>query len=240
MTRVLTLQNNDFGPAGVVGEGLAELGLELEMRQPLKGDAVPAEPGGYGGLLVLGGAMHAGDEAGYPFLADEVRLITAFMRAGRPVLGICLGSQLLARACGQRVRRHHTSEMGFCAVEALPAAAADPLLHGLLPLPPLMQWHDDTFDVPDGAVHLASSVLCSSQAFRAGSGHYGLQFHLEVNTGIIDDWVADGRAYLAQHHPRFLASIAAEAERHLPAAQAFGREVGRRWGQMILDKRDGG
>jgi GMP synthase-like glutamine amidotransferase len=146
-----------------------------------------------GGLIVLGGEMGVHDSALYPFLADEVALLAGAHERGLPVLGLCLGAQLLAAALGAEVRARRCSEIGWLEVSHL---VEDPVLG-----PPgrrrQFQWHYDSFELPAGANRLASSSKCPNQAFRIGRS-YGLQFHPEASAEIVEGWAlsAKGRAEL--------------------------------------------
>lgn len=231
--KILTLQHNDISPSGVIGAAIAEAGGVEDVRFPEHGDALPEDTGRHDGLLVLGGTQHAADDAAHPYLPAELDLIRAFAAAGKPVLGICLGSQLLARALGGSVRRHHTPEVGFTAIEATAMAESDPLLRGLTPLPRLMHWHHDSFDLPQGARLLATNALCPNQAFTAGPGLYGLQFHLEVTAGIVQGWVNAFPAWTREQFPGFYASYRDQLAGDLPAAARFARQVGLRWMEMV-------
>lgn len=231
--KILTLQNNDISPSGQIGQAIAEAGGTEEVRFPEHGDALPADASGHDGLLVLGGVQHAADDVAHPHLPAQLAVIRAFAEAGKPVLGICLGSQLLARALGGTVRRHHTPEVGFTAIEATAAAEADPLLRGLAPLPRLMHWHYDTFDLPQGATLLATNAVCPNQAFTAGPGLYGLQFHLEVTAGIVEGWVGAFAEWTRDQFPDFFASYRDQLANELPASARFARQLGLRWMEMV-------
>ncbi|MFE0758024.1 type 1 glutamine amidotransferase [Inquilinus sp. NPDC058860] len=231
--KILTLQNNDRTPSGLIGEAIAEAGGAEDVRFPDHGDAVPADASGHDGLLVLGGGQFAGDDAAHPYLPAELAAIRAFAAAGKPVLGICLGAQLLARALGGTVRRHHTPEVGFTAIEATEAAASDPLLCGLAPLPKLMHWHYDTFDLPPGATLLATNAVCPNQAFSAGPGVYGLQFHLEVTADIVQGWVDATSDWVPRELPDFFAAYRTQLAEHCPASARFARQVGLCWMEMV-------
>jgi GMP synthase-like glutamine amidotransferase len=231
--KILTLQNNDISPSGAIGAAIAEAGGSEEVLFPEHGDALPADASGHDGLLVLGGVQHAADDVTHPHLPAQMAVIRAFAEAGKPVLGICLGSQLLARALGGSVRRHHTPEVGFTAIEATEAAGADPLLRGLAPLPKLMHWHYDTFDLPQGATLLATNAVCRNQAFVAGPGLYGLQFHLEVTDRIVEGWVDAFAEWTRDRFPEFFASYRDQLATDLPGAARFARQLGLRWVEMV-------
>jgi GMP synthase (glutamine-hydrolysing) len=144
---------------------------------------------GYRGLVVLGGPMNVDQTDRHPHLATEVELISEAIAAGLPVLGICLGGQLIARALGAEVTRSPEKEIGWYDLSPTEEARTDPLLSHLGPTEKIFQWHGDTFAIPKGAVHLASSAGCPNQAFRYGDRTYGLQFHLEVDQPMIERWL---------------------------------------------------
>ena len=148
------------------------------------------------GAVVLGGTMSVRDCGRYRFLRDVVDWLRRAAELQRPVLGICLGSQLLATALGAEVRANHTKEIGWYDVELTAAGRDDPLLAPWSHQPTVFQWHGDTFDLPAGAVQLAKSAACDQQSFRFGHSVYGVQFHPEVTQAIIERWVNEpaGRA----------------------------------------------
>jgi len=150
-----------------------------------------AKPGlnGYEGLIVLGGPMNVDQLEDYPFLETEVGLIKEAMERGVPILGICLGSQLLAKALGAKVKKNPEKEIGWYDVSPTEEGVADPLISTFSGVEKIFQWHGDTFDLPKGAVRLASSPLCRNQAFRMGDNVYGFQFHLEVDEPMVERWL---------------------------------------------------
>ncbi len=143
------------------------------------------------GLVVLGGPMNVDQVEQYPFLRREVECLEQALAEGLPVLGICLGAQLLAKTLGTRVYPNGTKEIGWYEIELMPAAGDDALFGGCPTRQTVFQWHGDTFDLPSGAVHLARSPLCEQQAFRYGTNVYGLQFHVEVTAAMIEQWLAE-------------------------------------------------
>lgn len=138
-------------------------------------------------LIAMGGPMGVGDEDEYPWLAKEKRYIRDFISTGRPVLGICLGAQLIAAAMGARVTRSPEREVGWLPLEGLP----NPGGFSLPSFFTAFQWHGDTFELPDGAVQLASSAACENQAFQLGERVVGLQFHLETTLDSARELVAN-------------------------------------------------
>ncbi|MEZ5863070.1 MAG: type 1 glutamine amidotransferase [Geminicoccaceae bacterium] len=170
----------------------------------------------------------------YPALLETIRRFTA---AGRPVLGICLGGQLIARALGGRVIEGARGEFGFVELSGRPAAPDDPLLAGTALPVSVMQWHEDHFELPPGAVHLLASDICPAQAFRAGRATWGFQCHLEVDEPSLVDWAAL-RARLTDD-PAVPAALAAVAARHHATAMAFGRAVAANAGWRSSTRRCG-
>jgi GMP synthase-like glutamine amidotransferase len=137
-------------------------------------------------VVSMGGPMSVNDSL--PWLRLEERYMVHAMSCGVPVLGICLGAQLLAKSLGARVRAMRRKEIGWHPVRLREAALSDPLFAGLQPVEMEFHWHGDTFELPPGAEWLAESELCPHQAFRVGADLYGLQFHPEVTPGIISSW----------------------------------------------------
>jgi GMP synthase (glutamine-hydrolysing) len=186
-------------------------------------EPIPSEPDA---LLVLGGGMSAYDEL--PFLRDELRLMRRCIDAGKPVLGICLGSQLLAAALGGTVARAPRPEVGFYRVKLLPGAAADPLFAGAPESFVALHWHFDAFTLPPGAVPLAGSTLTPLQAFRHGERAWGVQFHLEMTDELLRSFVDHGAADLAAAGVEADALLAG-SQRELPRMGALSEPIFRRW-----------
>ncbi|MDE3086921.1 MAG: type 1 glutamine amidotransferase [Acidobacteriota bacterium] len=169
------------GPAAV-GTALEEAGVALALCRLHAGDALPAGLARYGGLVVMGGPMSAMSDAGFPTRRAELALLEAALAEALPVLGVCLGAQLLALAGGGTVRAGTAGpEIGWGTAVLSPDAADDPLFGDLPATLEVLHWHGDTFDLGPGGVLLASSDRYRSQAFRAGPAAWGLQFHLEVD-----------------------------------------------------------
>jgi len=144
------------------------------------------------GLILMGGPMSANDDL--PWIPPEIATIREAVHRDIPVLGICLGAQLIARALGARVYRNPEKEIGWSSLQWTAAASADPLFHGFRDPETVFQWHGETFDLPPGAEHLAYSSACRHQAFRAGANVYGIQFHLEVTPEIVEEWLRQDAA----------------------------------------------
>jgi GMP synthase (glutamine-hydrolysing) len=184
----VAIQHVPFEGPGLIAAVAARSGIELRLCHPYRGDPLPGRDE-IDGLVVMGGPMGVFDTAEHPHLTPEIELIAAMVRTGRPVLGVCLGAQLLAHALGATVYRGEQSEIGLGSVSLTQAGREDPVLGGLgLETLPVMHWHQDSFDLPDGALWLARSELYPHQAFRLGERAYGLQFHLEVDRDLAHGW----------------------------------------------------
>jgi GMP synthase-like glutamine amidotransferase len=190
------------------------------------------------GLVVLGGPMNVDETDKYPFLAAEVQRIREAVDAEVPVLGICLGAQLLAKALGARITANRVKEIGWYPLQFTPQAAADPLLAGCGDAATVFQWHGDTFALPAGTVHLARSKACENQAFRCGISAYALQFHIEVTAEMIDDWLSDpnNRRELAALDYIDPQAIRRQTPEKLPAMAALGARVFARFASMCKDR----
>ena len=174
---------------GLIKSCLDKRGLNLTEHNVYEGCQVPSFSPAIQALIVMGGPMNVDETHRYPFLDTEVKLIKQATLAGRPVLGICLGAQLIAKALGSRVYPNSVREVGWHPIEILPEARKDRLFAEAPQTFDVLHWHGDTFDLPAGAVHLAKSHNCVHQAFRWGPLAWGLQFHLEVTPEMVEAWV---------------------------------------------------
>lgn len=164
-----------------IADELSRAGVRIELCRVFDGDRAPDDIAGYQGLVVMGGPMSASSDEGFPSRQSELSLLEKALVSSIPVLGVCLGAQLLAVAAGANVYPGSAgAEIGWGPVSFTPAASQDALLAGLPPDLDVMHWHGDTFDLPVGAVRLASNARYANQAFRCGTSAWGLQFHLEV------------------------------------------------------------
>lgn len=222
---------------GTIADSLTRCGI-LSTTIDVAGPLPQFDPKKISGLIVMGGPMNVDQTDRYPNLAEEVRWLREAVDANLPVLGVCLGSQLLAKALGRRVYANRIKEIGWYEIELLPAATNDPILKNL-PRPSgegrgegaaritVFQWHGDTFDLPAGTVQLARSPQCENQAFRYGDRAFGLQFHMEVTDEIIADWLcqSDNCGELAELDYIDPATIRRQTPEKLPNMIALGREV---------------
>ena len=235
--RLLVLQHCPVTPIGLVGERAVERGAELVTLFPHDGGQVPATMAGLGGLIVLGGPMHAGDDEGYPAFAPILSLIRECGRTGVPVLGLCLGAQLIARAFGQRVYRFGGLEVGYPTVQLTSAGRSDPLFQGLKPEQRVMQMHEDTFDLPRESVLLMRNDACENQAFRIGASIYGVQAHPEVTRNDARNFPRDCWAAMTRHFGDQAEAVErrvlSEVETYFDAGAAFCRAITDRWLDLV-------
>jgi GMP synthase (glutamine-hydrolysing) len=187
----------------------------------------------YRGLIVLGGPMNVEEHERRAHLRAEMRAIERMLHQGKPVLGICLGAQLLAHVLGAPVRRNHVPEIGWHRLQTTPEGRADDVIGALGAEAPVFQWHSYRFEIPSGAVHLARTPTCEPQAFRHGDNAYGFQFHLEMDERLIERWLAhptyrdELRALTpsthAGHDPA--EAILAQTREHIASMQAHADAV---------------
>ncbi len=188
MARIAVLQHFECENEGIFGAALREAGHALT-RVPLYGGAPVPGPDDYEAWLVMGGPMNVDDTDKHAYLTPERALLVELIRRDAPVLGICLGCQLLARAAGARVYAQRPKEIGLFPIERTLGSDSDPLFAALPRELEVFQWHGDTYDMPEGAVQLARSHRYEQQAFRLGRRVYGLQFHLECTMDIVQNLV---------------------------------------------------
>jgi GMP synthase-like glutamine amidotransferase len=178
---VLVVQHTAAEGPGRIGEALNRAGRSLVVRRTHLGEAVPRRARGWDGVVVLGGPMGALDDAAHPNLADERALLADAAATGIPVLGVCLGAQLLAVALGAELRRGGTLELGWLPVLLTSQGRHDPVLGAAPERFTPLHWHGDVITVPPGGDLLATSAATQVQAFRHGARAYGLLFHVEAD-----------------------------------------------------------
>lgn len=213
MKPILVLQHMQVDGPAYLATWLREQGLPFEVRLTGHGEPVPASMQAYAGLAVLGGAMSVNDPL--PYLRDTERLIRQAIDAGRPVIGHCLGGQLMARALGARVQASPAPEIGWQRIEVRDTADAARWF-GPLRSATVMQWHYEAFEVPGGAAALASSQACPVQAFSVGP-HLAMQFHIEIDAPKLSAWVREGDPLWEQARLQYPGSVQGAQELHAQA-----------------------
>ena len=231
--RVLVIENYPKTTLGLVGRALAEAGAECRLLRTHSGDTVPASSEGFDGLILLGGAQDALDDANYPYLKPEATLARVFGKEDKAVLGICLGAQLVARGYGAENLLGRPIEFGWHEVRTTRDGASDPVLSVIGRSSPIFHWHVDTFNLPPGATRLAESDQTAMQAFRIGRATYGIQFHFEAGTEMVASWTRDFADEIRPYAPDWFDRHPREAALHGTAADAAGLALARAWIDLI-------
>jgi len=232
MSDILVIQHVAPEGIGRIEDSLRKFNLAVEVVRVFAGDPVPAELGRHRALIVMGGPMGVYEQVQYPHLTGELGLIRHAAGAGKAVLGICLGSQLIASALGGTVTPGARKEIGWYPVRVGAEAKADPLFGAVPAEFTALHWHGDVFSVPEGAVPLASSARTACQAFRYGLNVYALLFHLEVDQTAVDGMVETFAEELDAEQLDG-AAIRAGGEEHLPALRGIGARVFDAWASMV-------
>jgi GMP synthase (glutamine-hydrolysing) len=216
---VLAVIHGEQVRAGVFGDVVARRGHRLEEWSHAWGSPPPRSLQTYGAVLVFGGAMHADQDDHHPWLREEDRFLQRLIDLGTPVLGICLGAQLLAKAMHAAVYAAARFEIGWYPVELTPSARGDPVVGRLPARFEAFQWHHYTYDVPARAEELARSPGCT-QAFRLGESAWGVQFHPEVTLEQVQSWVDEKETVPVDGD-----ALMAETRRRIGAWNELGREL---------------
>ena len=226
--RVAIIENSRITHSGQVGIALAEAGAETATIRAYAGEPLPRFED-FDALVVFGGEQNARDDEKYPYLPDLVALMRRFGDGEKAVLGICLGSQLLARAYGGDNLIGAAPEFGWCSIGKTAHAATDPVLSAVPDEFLSFQWHDDTFTLPPQAVHLAENASARHQAFRLGRAAYGFQFHFEAHRAVVRDWLTQFPEAIERKEPGWATRHDALAERHGGPSDDAGLALARAW-----------
>jgi GMP synthase (glutamine-hydrolysing) len=225
---VSILQHHECETPGLIAEALQRAGIGHRYIRSFQGDSVPHTMGDAAGLVIMGGPQSVYEQAKFPYLRDEMRLIEDALKHNKPILAVCLGSQLLATALGANVFPGRKKEIGWHRVTLADFTVSDPLFNGTPKSFTAFHWHGDIFDLPHGATSLASSALTARQAFRYAKNAYGLLFHLEMTPPQILKMVETFSNELQAVGLNGTA-IKLSAHTHLPALQKIGQQVFARW-----------
>jgi GMP synthase-like glutamine amidotransferase len=230
MRRLVVFQHAPHEGPSRVRNAFERAGFACDVLRLDLGAKVPETTDGIDALLVLGGSMGVGDmgDPRYPFLGPEIALLERAVDRDFPTLGVCLGSQLLARAAGANVYPNKPGhslvrEVGWGAVHFTRSAREEPVLAGLDAAEMMLHWHGDTFDLPPGATLLASTLHCPHQMFRLKNRLFGVQFHPEVDESDILRWIEEDAEYVeGALGPAGAARIAADTKRYMPRFRERG------------------
>lgn len=186
---ILVIKHIDIEGPGSIEKFLSNTAQSIKVIDLSAGQKLPANLKGIEAVISLGGPMNVYEEDKYPFLKEEDKFLKEAVKEEIPVLGICLGAQLLAKASGAKVKKSDYKEVGWYRVELTEEGKKDPLFKNVPEELCVFQWHEDTFDVPKGGVLLVKGSFCLNQAFRFGRNAYGLQFHMETTPEMIESWI---------------------------------------------------
>jgi GMP synthase-like glutamine amidotransferase len=228
---VIIVRNEAADPGGTVLEELQADGLAVRMVDAFLGEPLP-HPGQVAGIVVFGGVQHADDVVNHPYLMDEQDLLRVATEAGVPVLGICLGGQILALAMGAALRESPVREFGYTPISPTDAGRQDPVLSVWEPGDRVFHWHEDTFDLPAGATLLLEGEHVRNQAFRFGDSSWGLQFHPEVTEAVIEGWLAVA-GDIEPKWGKTAQDIREEGGRYLEDEEKRAREMVRRFAAVV-------
>jgi len=222
------LSHVGFEDLGLLAPLLAARGVAITMIDVPRAGLEALDPIAPDLMVVLGGPIGVYETEPYGFLLRETAIVEARLTADRPTLGICLGAQLMAKALGGRVYPSRVKEIGWSPIVLTEAGARSVIAPLGAPGISVLHWHGDTFDIPDGAVHLASSAVCENQSFTWGSNALGLQFHVETPGEALESWFV-GHAVEIATAGLAVADLRSDSARHAPACNAAGKTVLTRW-----------
>ncbi len=236
MKRLLVFQHVAHEPLGTVLPLLRHSGFRIRYANFGRPPYPSVHVNKYDGLVILGGPMGVYEADKFPHLTDEIRHIKEAIALDKPVLGICLGAQLIAAALGAEVKPQKTPEIGWYDVSLTDEGKKDPILRELAATEKIFQWHGDTFSLPTGALWLAKTEACRHQAFRYGDRVYGFQFHLEVDEPMIERWLklpVNSEQLCAMGDPEIAAKIKAETHLHIAHLKHLSHKVFSRYIELF-------
>jgi GMP synthase-like glutamine amidotransferase len=232
---VLCIRNDRDDNLGIAPSALESSGVAVEQLDGFDLDGRWPGIEAIGGLIVFGGEMNVDEVEAHPYLLRERQLMADAISRRLPVLGICLGAQMLARALGASVRQAPVRELGFKSVRLTEPGTGDPLLSAFGQSACVFHWHEDTFDLPQGAELLAAGDEVTNQAFRYGDRAWGVQFHFEVNQDGIDAWLNAAGSSVEKVWKRTAREVRQEAGEHLTRQHRQGRAAFAAFGRTVRE-----
>jgi GMP synthase-like glutamine amidotransferase len=232
MGHVLVFEHHPHETAGLIADALALRQINHKYVQVHLQQPIPQTIDELSGIVLMGGPMSVYEQEKHPFLIEEIALVKKALEKNIPILGICLGSQILASALGSKVYPGDSKEIGWHAIHLSSAGKDDFLWKGLPESFIALNWHGDVFDTPPDSICLASSDKTACQAFQHGGKAYGLLFHLEVTEPMVYDMVHQFSDDIQQAHESGHRILAA-ARSNIPDLEDLGKEVFSRWASLI-------
>lgn len=230
MKNILVLQHEPHEGLGALEPIFRANGRKVVIRKLFAGESVPQNEDlcEWEGIVILGGPMSANDGDKLSFIREELQMLPQVLELKIPLLGICLGAQVIAKGLGAKVYKGAQKEIGWYPLDLTESSNKDTIFGGLASPSPLFQWHGETFDLPSGAIRLAKSKLYPNQAFRYTDRIYGLQFHCEMTDFMIRDWVDKGKEEL------IAAGISGEKilegiSKCIPTLRHWAHQIGEKW-----------
>jgi len=230
---VLVVQNYQGSGLGQIEPVLTDAGFSIDLRHPYDGDTLPVDDDGYRALIVLGGEQNALADDECPYFPHLLELIRRFGSSDKAALGICLGSQLIARAYGGENILDRPMEFGWREVRLTENGKSDPVLSAAGDAFPIFHWHRDTFSLPKDAIHMATSDMTPHQAYRIGRAVYGTQFHFEADTQLVAEWNDQLGGLISSFAPEWAVQYPALAGTFGVGADAAGAALARAWVSQI-------
>ena len=220
---LIVLQTQTEKPANIT-RWLQELNQEYQIIKAWE-EKISLDIDDYGGLVIMGGIMSANDTTHFPFLNDEIKLIKKWIVTEKPLVGICLGAQLIAKALGVKVCVGQQPEIGWYRLRISKEGASDVLFRGFPPEVTVFEWHHDSFNLPNNTYRLASSDFYQNQVFRIGRNAYALQFHPEVDEELIRSWIEIHREELRQMNPNLSQKILMDTKKNLKNYEVLSKHI---------------
>ncbi len=233
MEQILIFMNNKLVPAGNIGKALESCGANLTVLKEFESEQIDIDSTmKFDGLLVLGGTANAYNDL-YPQNQTIVDIIKRFHQSQKPVLGICLGAQLISRTFDKPYHSNNGWEIGFTQITLTVDGKKDPLLKGFGDNQMLYEMHEDSLFLPDGAKLLMTGKKCINQGFRVGDYTYGFQFHPETTPNIIQGWIQNVKTIYPEEAPQMIKQMREGIDQHNPVQKKIAFEIGKQWMKLV-------